>query len=132
MENAADEIFDGSLTPGQANIEKCELCSAVFSKNSRGLKKHKEAVHDKIRFRCSECERIFHDKYQCKAHILKVHNKSDIFPQKISLDPEINKCIRNKNADKYNCGLCPKTYYKGSKLDNPLYRFSYIKFLQKT
>ena len=131
MENAADEIFDGSLTPGQANIEKCELCSAVFSKNSRGLKKHKEAVHDKIRFRCSECERIFNARHQCKAHILKIHHKSDIFPQKISLDPEINKCIQNHNADRYNCESCPKTFAQESKIDNPPYRCGHINFLHK-
>ena len=178
IENSVDEIFDGSLTLSQANIqstqraptfytkdsssipimlkgpilesqsetrnsltleagpserllEQCTICSAVFKNNSRGLKKHKEAIHDKIRFRCSECERIFNARHQCKAHILKIHHKSDIFPQKISLDPEINKCIQNHNADRYNCESCPKTFAQESKIDNPLYRCGHINFLHK-
>jgi hypothetical protein len=121
FENSADEIFNESLTPKRANEEKCEICSAVFTKDSGGLKKHKEAFHSQIRFKCSECEQLFNVRFRCINHIKKRHNRKDIFPQKISLDPEINKLIQNDNPDKYKCESCPARFEKESKTANPIY-----------
>ena len=61
-------------------------------------------------------------KHRCVNHIRNAHNKNDIFAQKISLDPEINKLIQNDTPDKFKCESCPARFEKERKIANPLQR----------
>ena len=53
-------------------IHQCELCQKAYS-DARGLARHKQSVHEGIKYACDQCDQQFTDKSYLTKHFLSKH-----------------------------------------------------------
>ena len=111
-----------STQHGKGNVKKCEVCSRVFSTNTR-LEEHKQDNHaeKKALHICHFCTNKFSQKNNLMEHIRRTHKNKEIkkctkCEKEFQGVPKLNDHLRKNHLD-IKCPKCEKPFTTKSALN---------------
>ena len=100
---------------------QCEFCQKTFSGQKKDLIEHIENIHLGIKYKCSECAKLFRRKTECRVHINFYHTNTNAKIEQIVQSPTVEKRRKIRSDDstqkkRFECEFCLKTSDRNSDL----------------